>query len=97
MPAKKKQPTPQNVVWKIRRKTDGLYSKGTSSYPGFSKEGRCWYSEKKLLTHLNMVERYLDKYKRYGGKRGMNPYLGCEIVQFKLTEEFAISFENYGV
>lgn len=96
---KKKPPTPSNLVWKIRRKADGLFSNGSGSYPGFSKEGKCFYSERKLLTHLNMVNRYFQQAKtaRWWGRYPRpHPYLGCEIVQFKLVEEVAVPLEGYG-
>jgi hypothetical protein len=96
---KKKPPTPSNLVWKIRRKADGLFSNGSGSYPGFSKEGKCFYSEHKLLIHLNMVNRYYQKYKNnrwQGARHWSHPYLNCEIVQLKLVEEIAVPLEGYG-
>jgi len=101
MPVKRKKlpPTPSNLVWKIRRKADGLFSSGTSSYLWFSKKGKCFYSEKKLINHINLVNRYHQKYRngRWQGDRPQpHPYLNCEIVQFKLVEEVAVPFEGYG-
>lgn len=98
MPVKKNpQPTPpKNTIWKIKRKSDGLFSTCSGSYPKFSKEGRCFVSERRLIVHLNMVNKYLSQQKRYRNKQAVHPYLGCEIVQFKITEEVAIPFEEYG-
>lgn len=101
MPAKHKKilPTPLNQVWKIRRKSDGLFSSGSSSYPGFSNEGKVFYSEKKLINHINLVNRYHRRYRNgrwQGDPPRPHPYLNCEIVQFKIEEEVSVPFEGYG-
>lgn len=42
-------------VYKIRRKSDGLYSKGGSS-PTFSKNGKTWNTIGQLKSHLTLVK-----------------------------------------
>jgi hypothetical protein len=95
--AKNNKPlVPSNMVWKIRRKSDGYFSNARGYRPSFSKEGRYFPSERKLIQHINLVTKYLNKYRRYGGSSPAHPYLGCEIVQFKIIEETKVDFEGYG-
>jgi hypothetical protein len=85
-----------NTVWKIRRKSDGYFSNARGYHPSFSREGRYFSSERKLIQHINLVTKYLNKYRRFGGTPVSHPYLGCEIVQYKLNEEVKVDFEGYG-
>lgn len=92
----KKLLLPSNMVWKIRRKSDGYFSNARGYLPSFSKEGRYFPSEQKLIQHIAFVTKYLNKYRRFGGSQVPHPYLGCEVVQYKLTEEAKVDFEGYG-
>jgi len=67
-------------IFKIRRKTDGLFSQG-GSRPGFNKIGKMWKQKGHLTSHLNIVARqrpYLRDDKL--------AYDDCELVTFELTE-----------
>lgn len=60
-----------DVVYKIRRRSDGLFSKG-GGYPRFSKGGKIWNSIGHLKRHLsNMGMQNFDRY-----------YSDCEIVEY---------------
>jgi hypothetical protein len=63
-------------VFKIRRKTDGLFSTG-GSRPSFSKQGKLWKRKSDLTCHINLV---VSSYK------GTSVYEECELVIFKVTE-----------
>jgi hypothetical protein len=60
------------VVYKIRRKTDGLFSKGGST-PSFNKDGKVWKQRGHLTNHLNQIHN-------------RSVYGDCEIIVYKLEE-----------
>lgn len=66
------------IVYKIYRKTDGLFSMGGSS-PRFSKTGKVWKQKGHLTNHLNQVDLRLTR----GGK---HIYSDCEIIPYELKE-----------
>ena len=61
------------LAYKIRRKSDGLFSAGGMT-PHFSKKGKLWKQQGHLTNHLNQVSKPLQT------------YAGCEIVTYELTE-----------
>jgi len=61
------------LAYKIRRKSDGLFSAGGSS-PHFSKIGKLWKQRNHLSNHLNQVYRPLQT------------YADCEIVTYEIVE-----------
>jgi len=67
------------LVYKIRRKSDGLFSSG-GSYPHFTKVGKIWRQKGHLTNHLN----YLLGDRSW---KGSTPYDDCEIVSYELVEQ----------
>jgi hypothetical protein len=63
-------------IYKIRRKSDGLFSDG-GSRGRFSKKGTYWLSIGALKNHFNSL-KIPDWLKYYGD---------CEVVSFKVTLE----------
>lgn len=59
------------TVYKIRRKSDGLYSTG-GMQPSFSKKGKVWNNRGALTNHFNLVT-----YRRV--------YDNCEVVTVEVT------------
>lgn len=62
-------------VYKIRRKSDGLFSSGGSS-PTFTKKGKVWRDRASLDKHLGMILQYPDR------SWGWPKYEDCEVVVF---------------
>lgn len=60
-------------VYKIRRKSDGLFSSGGSS-PNFTKTGKVWRDRRALNLHLNMLLQYPHS------DRGITQYKDCEVI-----------------
>ncbi len=74
-----------NKLYKIRRKSDGLFSCGTTN-PRFSKHGKL-YKRQHLSTHLaQFSQKSLSQY-----------YGNCEIVEYEVTEleTSSYSLEEY--
>jgi hypothetical protein len=65
------------VIYKIRRRSDGLYSKG-GGWPNFSAKGKSWPSLGALHAHLNLV---------YGRGGQFERYADCEIVNIEVVEK----------
>lgn len=63
------------IIYKVRRKTDGLFSMGGTT-PSFGKKGKSWQHKGYLTRHLQ--ELYQASKKMY--------LRDCEIVQYELTE-----------
>ena len=59
-------------VYKIRRKSDGLYSQG-GHRPSFSKQGKTWSERRHLTNHLRQVVPE-------------SVYRDCEVVMCEVTE-----------
>ena len=59
------------LVYKIRRRSDGLFSTG-GGWPSFKAKGKQWASAGALHAHLNLVE---FKY-----------YADCELVRIEVAE-----------
>lgn len=64
------------LVYKIRRKSDGLFSMGGTS-PHFNKKGKIWKQRGHLTSHINQLwsakecKMYIDE---------------CEVVTYELVE-----------
>lgn len=68
-----------NVVYKIRRKCDGMFSMGGMT-PHFSKTGKIWKQKGHLTNHLNQVDfNYMTQTN--------NSYEDCEIVLYEIVEK----------
>lgn len=72
------------IVYKIRRKSDGLFSTGGTT-PRFTSKGKTWSGMGQIKNHLNqfVTHDYTNKklLARY------YPYEGCELVEFVISEE----------
>lgn len=68
------------TVYKIRRKSDGLFSMG-GSWPRFNKNGKIWKQKGHLTSHLNIV---FDNFRNQRHHR--DHYDDCEIVAYELIE-----------
>ncbi len=76
-------------VYKIRRKTDGLYSTG-GVYPKFTKIGKVWSSLGHLKSHMRQLfdTEYSSDWKTiYVKLRIKHIYKDCEIVTYIVTED----------
>jgi len=60
------------TVYKIRRKSDGLFSTGGTD-PAFTTKGKAWSGKGPLHLHLSQF-------------RNVQVYAGCEIVGFEYVE-----------
>jgi hypothetical protein len=89
-----KQKVQNNKVYKIRRRSDGLFSTG-GNYIRFEERGKTWSSLSALSSHLTntlgssflncldddneiIVEKFFNT---------RNPYLDCEIIESELKFE----------
>jgi hypothetical protein len=67
------------IVYKIRRKSDGLFSMGGST-PNFNKTGKIWKKKGHLTSHLSQL------WNGRGGFGKQHVYIDCEIVPYELSE-----------
>ena len=65
------------TVYKIRRKSDGLFSTG-GSWPSFNKKGKIWTARNHVTAHIGQVGGY--------GKKLKDFYSDCEVVLFEIVE-----------
>lgn len=65
------------TVYKIRRKTDGLFSAG-GSWPSFNKKGKAWTARNHVTSHIGQVGGY--------GKKLKDFYSDCEVVLYEVIE-----------
>lgn len=87
------------VVYKIRRKSDGLFSTGGTS-PSFSKTGKTWGTIGHLKSHLTGVAdqgRYVEPDQREKRKRAniTRYYSGCEIVEYERVEAESQTIQDF--
>ena len=68
-------PSGPNIVYKIRRKSDGLFSGGGTSWVRFSKKGKIWKQQNHLTSHLNQIDNTTRQ-----------AYDDCEIVCYEVVE-----------
>lgn len=74
------------IVYKIRRKSDGLYSSGGTN-PSFHKVGKTWsriHNVRRSLTDLRKHRWWHDKF----------PYKDCEIVEYELVPKTTYSLQD---
>lgn len=64
------------IFYKIRRKSDGLFSKGGTT-PTFTKVGKVWRRKGDLSSHLTLV---------VDSGRNKAAYKDCEIVEYHMLE-----------
>lgn len=78
------QSTQSLRVWRIRRKSDGLFSNGRTTNPKFEPVGKIWTSVKSLHNHLKL----------FGPQLGI--YRDCELVEIDFTQqgEKSVDFTN---
>lgn len=69
----------KQTFYKIRRKSDGLYSKGGMN-PRFTKTGKTWSNIGHLKNHFHWVSN--------------NEYSDCEVVTFEMVELSAVPVGN---
>lgn len=62
-------------IYKIRRKTDGLFSSG-GTYPTFSKKGKTWTARGHVTSHLS----------QFGDRKKEQYYKNCEVVRIEIQE-----------
>jgi hypothetical protein len=70
------------VVYKIRRRSDGLFSTGGGS-PSFNKNGKTWNTRGALSNHFAVIKEY-GRY-RDGKWQYRNPYEDCEVVVIEVV------------
>ena len=68
---------PDVFMYKIRRLSDGLFSKGGNP-PVFSNQGKMWSSKRALSSHFALL---VD-----GPGPVTRAYQGCEVVEFSVSE-----------
>lgn len=68
-------PTGKDIIYKIRRKSDGLFSGGGTWMVRFSNRGKIWKQLNHLTSHLNQVDSDTRK-----------QYQNCEIVCYQIVE-----------
>jgi len=65
------------TVFKIRRKSDGLFSTGGTT-PTFNKKGKEWKARGHVSSHMKQVGSY------YSRKTKTDYYSDCEVVTFEV-------------
>jgi hypothetical protein len=99
--------TNKKYVYKIRRKSDGLFSTGGTS-PTFTKSGKSWASLGALKNHLNQAIHRDYGYRCYSDSKretvrlfgAFLPYMECEIVAYEIvtvenTDALPFTIEGY--
>lgn len=69
-------------VYKIKRKSDGLFSKGGMD-PSFGERGKVWTSRAAMSLHLNQF------------KYPESIYEGCEIIEYNVIEKCIMTTHQY--
>jgi len=88
-----KGPATNKSVFKIRRRSDGLYSKGGST-PSFSKQGKTWTSKSALSGHLALIHEY-DRYKHVHTSTIATVYADCEVIEYTVVVGSAMLVTDY--
>ena len=83
--------TKAKTVFKIRRRSDGLYSKGGST-PQFSKQGKTWTSKSALSGHFAIIREY-DRYRKTNTFATV--YADCEVVEYAIVVGSAMLVKDY--
>lgn len=88
-PTTRQASKPAVCVYKIRRRSDGLYSKGGSE-PRFAVNGKAWTNIGHVRNHITLVRDGLAA-KPKNDARLRSFYLDCDIVTFVVsTTESAV-------
>jgi len=61
-------------AWKIRRRSDGLFSTG-GRWPRFNEKGKIWYHRGGMTSHVNCV--VFDSFSN-------EQYFDCEVVEYEV-------------
>ena len=76
------------ISFKIRRKSDGLFSTGGTT-PKFTKNGKTWSSIGALKNHLNLMNgKRWDSYWKQYLPINKTYYDDCEVVELNITETY---------
>ena len=76
------------TIYKIRRKSDGLFSMGGDS-PKFNKNGKVWKQIGHLKNHLAIIKQYLNSSSQHIANDMIQKYKNCEIVEYEIVERNA--------
>ena len=71
------------TIFKIRRKSDGLFSTGGTS-PKFEERGKAWKARNHVTSHMTQIEQAYDSYRHHSTVEDY--YEDCEVVEFEVTE-----------
>lgn len=69
------------IVYKIRRKSDGKFSTG-GSIPGFTKNGKIWKKKSHVQSHITQATQYSNS----SSIHFKEAYKDCEVVEYVITE-----------
>ena len=72
----------KTTIFKIRRKSDGLFSAGGST-PTFTKLGKLWKMQGHLTNHLRQLHNGIGTFKTLNNR---HIYANCEIIEYELIE-----------
>lgn len=75
-------------VFRIRRKSDGLWSTG-GCWPGFNKKGKIWRKIGSIRAHLTQV------YNTHNHRMPGDPYEGCEVVISEYVDTNVLQVEEF--
>lgn len=85
----------EDVIYRIRRKPDGKYSKG-GVQPDFGDTGKCYVGINILKQHLREVTTFIAN--RLDTQTLSNPYKDCEIISYSQSGETSVELiENIDV
>lgn len=78
--------TGKDIIYKIRRRSDGLFSTGGST-PYFNKNGKIWKQKGHLTSHINQLQHGsgVTSY-NYSHPHQTHVYEDCEIVTYRIAE-----------
>lgn len=68
------------TIFKIRRKSDGLFSTGGTS-PSFNAKGKVWKARNHVTSHMKQIG-----YQYYNPKTKDDYYRDCEVVEYEVVE-----------
>jgi len=81
------------MVYKIRRKSDGLFSSGGSG-PRFSTKEKAWATIGQLKNHLQLFKDWRHSYTETFFKLPIQ-YKDCEIVSYTEVEGAVVKLESF--
>lgn len=68
------------TVFRIRRKSDGLFSTGGTS-PKFDSKGKVWKARNHVTSHMTQIG-----HQYYNPKKKEDYYHDCEVVEYEIVE-----------